>query len=145
MKKTIILFAVLVSALGVFAQKAKADDPKYKAGTVLTTYSCPMHPEVTSDKPGKCSKCGMDLNLSKKEKLKREVVKQYSCPTHAEVVSSKSGKCPKCGSNLNLSKKEQMKWEVMKLYTCPMHPEEISDKSGNCPKCGMKMEEKKSK
>jgi rubrerythrin len=24
-------------------------------------YSCPMHPEVTSDKPGKCPKCGMSL------------------------------------------------------------------------------------
>jgi hypothetical protein len=24
-------------------------------------YSCPMHPDVTSDKPGKCSKCGMEL------------------------------------------------------------------------------------
>jgi hypothetical protein len=24
-------------------------------------YTCPMHPEVTSDKPGKCPKCGMDL------------------------------------------------------------------------------------
>ncbi len=24
-------------------------------------YSCPMHPEVTSAKPGKCSKCGMAL------------------------------------------------------------------------------------
>jgi ABC-type uncharacterized transport system auxiliary subunit len=24
-------------------------------------YACPMHPEVTSDKPGQCSKCGMDL------------------------------------------------------------------------------------
>ena len=24
-------------------------------------YTCPMHPEVISDKPGKCSKCGMDL------------------------------------------------------------------------------------
>ncbi len=24
-------------------------------------YSCPMHPEEASDKPGKCSKCGMDL------------------------------------------------------------------------------------
>ena len=24
-------------------------------------YSCSMHPDVTSDKPGKCSKCGMDL------------------------------------------------------------------------------------
>ncbi len=25
------------------------------------TYTCPMHPEVTSDKAGKCPKCGMDL------------------------------------------------------------------------------------
>ena len=24
-------------------------------------YTCSMHPEVVSDKPGKCSKCGMDL------------------------------------------------------------------------------------
>jgi hypothetical protein len=28
------------------------------AGTV---YTCPMHPEVVSDHPGKCPKCGMDL------------------------------------------------------------------------------------
>ncbi len=25
------------------------------------SYTCPMHPEVISDKPGKCPKCGMDL------------------------------------------------------------------------------------
>ena len=24
-------------------------------------YICPMHPEVFSDNPGSCSKCGMDL------------------------------------------------------------------------------------
>ena len=24
-------------------------------------YTCPMHPDVTSDKPGKCPKCGMNL------------------------------------------------------------------------------------
>ena len=26
-------------------------------------YTCPMHPEVISDKPGQCPKCGMDLQV----------------------------------------------------------------------------------
>lgn len=26
-----------------------------------TTYTCPMHPEVVADKPGRCPKCGMKL------------------------------------------------------------------------------------
>ena len=25
------------------------------------TYTCPMHPEVKSDQPGNCPKCGMKL------------------------------------------------------------------------------------
>ena len=28
---------------------------------MVMNYACPMHPEVTSNKPGKCSKCGMDM------------------------------------------------------------------------------------
>lgn len=33
------------------------------AGPAVETalYACPMHPEVTSDQPGKCPKCGMTL------------------------------------------------------------------------------------
>ncbi len=27
----------------------------------VATYTCPMHPEVKQDKPGKCPKCGMAL------------------------------------------------------------------------------------
>lgn len=28
-------------------------------------YTCPMHPEVVMDKPGKCPKCGMTLVVKK--------------------------------------------------------------------------------
>ncbi len=34
---------------------------KKSAPTAASIYSCPMHPEVRSDKPGKCPKCGMTL------------------------------------------------------------------------------------
>ena len=34
---------------------------KMKKMNASAMYACPMHPEVTSTKPGKCSKCGMAL------------------------------------------------------------------------------------
>jgi histidinol phosphatase-like enzyme len=34
---------------------------KNEKNEVTKTYTCPMHPEVKSDKPGKCPKCGMNL------------------------------------------------------------------------------------
>ncbi|HEY5241504.1 MAG TPA: efflux RND transporter periplasmic adaptor subunit, partial [Polyangiaceae bacterium] len=35
--------------------------PSSPASSVTTVYSCPMHPEVRSATPGKCPKCGMEL------------------------------------------------------------------------------------
>jgi rubrerythrin len=34
---------------------------KTQNGDQAVQYTCPMHPEVVQDKPGKCPKCGMDL------------------------------------------------------------------------------------
>ena len=39
-------------------QKPNPNDPSFK---VKIIYTCPMHPEVQMDKPGKCPKCGMEL------------------------------------------------------------------------------------
>ena len=141
MKKIILLITVVVFAgPALFAQTkaGKLDTAKH-----TEYYSCPMHPDFVSDKPGKCPKCNMDLQLTTKEKMKADVSKNYSCPVHLDVYSHDPGKCPKCGRKLNLSPKEQMKAEAVKLYTCPMHPEVALDKEGNCPKCGKALVEKK--
>jgi hypothetical protein len=43
------------------AEEAKAPDAGKAAKPEATLYTCPMHPEVVSDRPGKCPKCGMTL------------------------------------------------------------------------------------
>ena len=83
----------------------------------------------------------MDLVLSNKEQMKREVTKTYTCPTHADVVSNHPGKCSKCGSKLVVDRKGSK--QASSVYTCGMHPDVTSDKEGKCPICGMALVEKK--
>lgn len=102
MKKILILIIVLVAGtITTFAQSAKDAQPKSKMDTATKIiYTCPMHPEVISDKPGKCPKCGMTLVA----KTVKADAAMYTCPMHPEVISDKPGKCPKCG--MDLVKKE---------------------------------------
>lgn len=46
---------------GMDMSGSKPKAPTSPAKGVKADYSCPMDPEVHSDKPGKCPKCGMDL------------------------------------------------------------------------------------
>jgi len=81
----------LMAAFTIVAVTVSAQDNKH--------YVCPMHADVTSDKPGKCSKCGMNLKENKKA-----VAASYVCPMHADVTSDKPGKCSKCGMALKEKK-----------------------------------------
>ena len=71
--------AILFSVATVFAAgprngKITADTAK-KSNPAKVQYTCTMHPEVLSDKPGKCPKCGMTLVKKGPVKKKSEPVK----------------------------------------------------------------------
>lgn len=121
-------FLMLFMLGNAFAQSgdttSNTQNMPVNSGT-LVSYTCPMHPEVISDKPGQCPVCGMDL-------VKKAAV-EYTCPMHPEVQSTSPGKCPKCGMDLEL--------KSAVTYSCPMHPEITSAKPGICSICGMKLQE----
>jgi P-type Cu+ transporter len=61
-------------------------------------YVCPMDPEVVSDRPGACPKCGMALEAEMPAAPLTRV--EYTCPMHPEIVRDGPGSCPICGMAL---------------------------------------------
>ena len=129
MKKLIFLASSMILFIGLaMAQTGNATPKNQKEATNTgITYTCSMHPEISSDKPGSCPKCGMDLI--------QKATAQYTCPMHPEVISDSPGQCPQCKMDLVLKSPI--------LYSCPMHPEVTSAEPGKCPKCGMKLQKAK--
>ena len=85
------------------AYAGKHDDCEHQASPKAAQlsggeYTCPMHPEIISDEPGACPKCGMALELMGAPISSERT--EYVCPMHPEIVRDEPGACPKCGMAL---------------------------------------------
>jgi hypothetical protein len=78
MKRIFVIAVIMVMMVSGFKLLTSCSNPSGQnekttqtATTAKELYVCPMHPEVTSDKPGKCPKCGMELV---KQEVKKDTV-----------------------------------------------------------------------
>ena len=81
MKKIVLI--IIIFSIGFFA------NAQVKKETQPTFYTCVMHPEIHSPKPGKCPKCGMVLVKEKAKPIKKVVVKK---PVATKKVISETKK-----------------------------------------------------
>jgi len=70
------------------------------SGASAAKYICPMCPDVASDKPADCPKCGMALERNPAWTAATAGKTIYTCPMHPEVQQDHPGNCPKCGMAL---------------------------------------------
>ena len=132
MKTLLIILIPSFATFTGFAQKAKGNIKTPRSTmTIQSNYRCPTQPEVVSNEHGKCGKCNMELALSKKEQMKKDVTKDYTCPMHKEVVSDMAGTCAKCGTALVVADRKGSKHGNIS-YVCSMHPDVVADKAGKC-------------
>ena len=91
MKKNTAIALLLVVYSFAQAQERKGMDMTQKETTQKgssTTYTCPMHPEIRTDKPGNCPKCGMTLVKEKPKAVRKTAVKKAAVKQKSEMPIS---------------------------------------------------------
>ncbi len=78
MKIYLVLLILFITIQPSFSQ----NDSTKTGDSVI--YTCPMHPDIVSDKPGKCPKCGMEL-IQKKSNASEHKMNIMMCPMHGMV------------------------------------------------------------
>ena len=90
MKRLRFISILLLVIAVISCNNDKDTHAQHKAETVQDVYTCPMHPEIIRDKPGKCPICGMDLVKKETGGQKSGDIELESLlkPTNEFVVSS---------------------------------------------------------
>ncbi len=127
--KLVVLGLVLIVAFGVWSLRTHEGTHSHGTATVKNIYYCPMHPAYTSDRPGKCPICHMELVLMKpdqpmapapaatapREFTMEEIMKMKpgelcllhkcrmgNCMIAMTPELARLGKCPHCGDDLGI-------------------------------------------
>ncbi len=104
-------------------EKFRTEPARYRDRAATPAYVCPMHPDVRSDAPGDCPKCGMHL-------VTEGTDPSHAGHDHSHIAAADAGD----------------QYDTVPagykgpVYTCPMHPEVRQTAPGSCPLCGMGLE-----
>lgn len=115
---TVCLFAgVLVVGLILLQGCEESDSGTSSGGNQETDgqkWVCPMHPDITADKPSKCSKCGMDL-VPLKAELKPKAM-TMPMPVKKIAAAAEQTMCPIM--DMAIDKKVFVEYKGKKVYFC---------------------------
>lgn len=97
-----ILFALFVASIGFVSCKDKSSKDIHAGHEQAKEYTCPMHPQIVRDQPGKCPICGMDLvpKTSNKELLIDSGIVSLAKPVNAQVVATIPVISPESGTRI---------------------------------------------
>ena len=161
----IVLTVMLLSAVTTMAQDHdhmhKSDKSMEKNQTMDmksidknndgVVYECPMKCEVPSDKPGECSKCGMNLKEVSVKDANSKMMNHDKMGDHKgmgmehskmeknEMRHSKTETHIVHKGTIDVTKIDMNK--DGKVFQDMMDWNVISDKAGDCPVCGMTLKE----
>ena len=119
--KTLKTFTLLILMLGLIVA---CNSEKEKQVHVHDEYTCPMHPQVTQDKPGTCPICGMDL-VKKSGAVQSvavsEEMKDLIKPTNSSVISTIETIRPERKTlPVNITAAGVISYDTRKTYSVPV-------------------------